>query len=208
MKKLLILSMLLTSCGFFKTRAPIDNDPAPPPPVVPSEEDPTRVLYNPNYEEERVVDVLSGDNETCKYREIILISSEKALEQAIKDVWYTKKRTIEQTYPFSELVGSDHLHITHVTLESTSGDNLFFINWLTSRISGEDVVWSHSVYDPNSPRKSELEFDGSRDIRLDLEQVSDTMVSLKFEGEARGKSPRQDTTIELQLHLSSFYDCR
>lgn len=207
MKKLIVLCVLLSSCGFFKTNSQIDEETTAAPPVVQSEKDPTKVLYNPHVEEgEEIIEDDSG-TETCDYEEIILVEPRTVRKAALAGVWYTKKDTFVQSYDFEEFIRSEHMHIKGATLKSVSGENLNFVRWMKSNIANTPAVWSDDVYDPNSPRISELNFNGAYDFATALRPKDDT-VFVEFEGEARGKSPKKETELELHLLLASFYNCR
>lgn len=197
--KVILLALFLTSCGFVKTNGDTDGDTVEAPPIVVSPDDPTKVLYNPN--------VVNTEPEECRHSTIVLITEQTAYEQVLKNVWYTKKKQITQSYEYPEILDADHLHIERATLKSISGDNLSFIDWLRGAVQRENVVWSDNVYDDRNPRESELKYDGSRDIRQLVRPIGDTEVVFEFNGEARGKSPREDTDLQMSLYLSAFYNC-
>lgn len=197
--------MLLASCGFFRTNSGIDEEPTEAPPVVLSEKDPTKVLYNPDTTRTPTDD--SPNSEICDYEEFWLVDSRTMQTAPIRNVWYTKKETILQSYDHEELIRADHLHIKEAVLKSASGENLYFLDWIKSEIANTPVVWSENVYNPLRPRQAELDVNGSYDFAPAL-RYKDGEVFVEFVGEARGRSPSQETKLELHLLLASFYNCR
>lgn len=199
----LFLMVSVSSCGFFKSNPNIDEETTESPPVVFSEEDPTKVLYNPDTSEPpNEQDPLT---EKCDYEEVILIEDQKVYPQIVKNVWYTKSENIRRVYDYSEFLKSDYLHINHATLESVRGDNLFFIDWLKSEIDSQNIVWGENIYEPSNPKTKELNYNGSYNF---ASHQNDDELRISFKGTARGKSPSKDTTLQMSLYLSSFYNCR
>lgn len=206
MKKIILLCLLISSCGFFKTNPNVDAEQKEAPPVVRSEKDPTKVLYNPDTSQPPVEN--NEDTEVCEYKEFTFIQEQIIYPSLVKDTWLTKSETITEHYDYQEFKEADYLHINRATLESIEGENLNFISWFKAEIASHPVIWSEDVYDPSKPRFSELNFDGSYDFAKALRPNSHGELVLEFVGIVRGKSPMKTTTLEMSLHLSSFYNCR
>lgn len=197
-KKLLILFMFLSSCGFLNKNAELEKETVEAPPVVYINNTDIVIYEPPSSEEEK----------KCLQEELILEIEQELYEEAIKGVWVTKNQVINFAAQHPRIIASNFLHIKTVQLHSIEGDDLSFIKWLKVEHDEELLVWSDAVYNEAEPHRSFLRYDGSKNIRNIINEQSDYKFQVNLDATVRGKSPKEDTVLKLKLYLSSFYNCQ
>ncbi len=194
MKKLLPVLFLVVSC-IFPGRDYPTKQPTPPPDIEPVEEEGGQGFVI--YAEPNDPDLESA----CLVEEIRETSGPWKIEtQAVNFLWQTIDYSNSISIQRKSIDRADHIHAKKAVLHVSAGENFNFLRWTTLYFEDDLIAWGGPF--PEDAYSIELDIDGAKDLK---QYYIDGAVNVS--GEVRGRAPKKDTWILVEVTFLLFYDC-